>query len=64
MKGFKECVLWGDMGADRAADQYPTEKVCKTCIRKFDTPDNEIIVSVGRDLGQFDASKCYFSDQH
>lgn len=64
MRGFKECVLWGDMGSDRTSEQYPTEKVCKSCIRKFDKPENEIIVSVGRDLGMLDGSQCHFSDQH
>jgi hypothetical protein len=64
MRGFNECVLWGDMSADRASDQYPTEKVCKSCIRKFNKPDYEVIVSVGSDLGKLDASECFFADQH
>lgn len=64
MRGFNECVLWGDMSADRASDQYPTEKVCKSCIRKFSKSDNEVIVAVGKDLGQLDGSECHFNDQH
>lgn len=64
MREFKECTLYGDMASDSASEQYPTEKVCKSCIRKYDKPDEDVILSVGRSLGKGDASECYFSDGH
>ena len=64
MRSFSECVLWGDMSADRASEQYPTKKVCKSCIGKFSKPGNDVIVSLGADLGQLDGSECFFADQH
>jgi hypothetical protein len=64
VRNFAECVLWGNLSSDKASDQYPTEKVCKSCIRAFDKPGKEIIVSVGRELGQLDESECFFADRH
>lgn len=64
MRNFKECVVWGDLGSDRTSEQYPTEIVCEDCVRRFDKPDVELIVSVNRDVGEHDESECYFSDRH
>lgn len=64
MRKFKECTLWGDMSSDRASEQYPVEKVCLSCIRKFSNSDQEVIVSVGSDAGQGPGEECYFSETH
>lgn len=64
MRKFHECTLWGDMSADRASEQYPTEKVCKSCIRKFGKADQEVIASVGPEVGAGDASECFFAESH
>ncbi len=64
MRKFHECTLWGDMSSDRASEQYPTEKVCKSCIKKFTKGDQEVIVSVGGEVGSGDGEECYFADTH
>lgn len=64
MRNFRECTLWGDMSSDRTSDQYPVEKLCLSCIRKFSKPDQEVIVSVGPDAGKGPGAECYFSETH
>jgi len=64
MRHFFECTMWGDLSSDRASEQYPTEKVCASCIRKFKKPDLEIIVAVGSDLGYDDGNECFLVDRH
>jgi hypothetical protein len=44
---FKECTIWGDMGSDSAADQYPQVVVCTDCIEVNEGEDSPI-VTVGR----------------
>lgn len=64
MRSFRECTLWGNMNSDCTSDQYPVEKVCLSCIRKFSKPDQEVIVSVGPDAGKGPGEECFFSETH
>lgn len=57
---FKLCTIWGDMMADRAADQYPQEPLCTDCIAAEEADgENSRIVSVGEALTDSD-TVCYF----
>lgn len=59
---FRFCTIWGDMMADRAADQYPQEPVCTDCIAAEEAKGKDSrIVSVGGTLADSDAV-CYFCE--
>ena len=57
------CMIWGDMSADSAADQYPTVAVCESCIKdqKSRGEDNQI-VSDGAELVTDESETCHFCD--
>lgn len=59
---LKSCVVFGDLSADSAADQYPTEPVCTDCIEsEAKRREDNRIISVGevvKDRG----AMCYFCD--
>ena len=57
------CEVWGDMGADRTADQYPTVAVCEDCIKEQESSgeDNQII-SCGTKLVTDKNEICHFCD--
>lgn len=53
---MKECILWGDMSSDSAAEQYPQEPVCLDCIVEEQAKgEDSRIVSVGADASDSDA---------
>lgn len=58
MKDWKHCMIWGDMSADSAADQYPEVNVCGSCIAEDNQRGEDAqIVNV---LGPYDSD--YGSD--
>ncbi|MBN8735890.1 MAG: hypothetical protein J0H27_06445 [Xanthomonadales bacterium] len=59
------CEIWGDLAADRAADQYPTVPVCADCISADQNTSGEDkrILSVG-DVVNDPREECYFRDNH
>jgi hypothetical protein len=59
---LKSCVVVGDLSADSAVDQYPTEPVCADCIEtEAKRREDNRIVSVGDVVNDRDAM-CYFCD--
>lgn len=62
---MKTCMVWGDMSADRASDQYPSVTVCDDCaeVHSVGSEDQDAaIISVGA----FDPSfgdVCHFCDK-
>ncbi|WP_287595750.1 hypothetical protein [Thermomonas sp.] len=55
--------VWGDMSADRTADQYPTVAVCEDCIKAQEQSgeDNQL-VSGGTELVTDTDETCHFCD--
>ena len=59
---LKMCMVWGDMSADSAADQYPEVPVCTDCIAAEEkSGEDSQIVSVGDTVKDSDAT-CHFCD--
>lgn len=38
---MKSCAVWGDLGADRTDDQYPTVNYCDECFELLSKPDED-----------------------
>jgi hypothetical protein len=59
---LRTCVVWGDLAADSAADQYPEVPVCEDCIQaEQKSGEDSQIVSVGGPVSDKDAT-CHFCD--
>jgi hypothetical protein len=60
---MKTCVVWGDMLADSASDQYPSVAVCDACAEtesKGSEDQEPAIVSVGSFDPGFGDFECHF----
>jgi len=60
---MKTCVVWGDMSADSASDQYPTVTVCDECVvsHSESSEDHDAeIVSIDSSGPMFSGDECYF----
>lgn len=54
-------MVWGDMTADSAADQYPQANVCPECVAEQEAAmeDNQIVAVEG-DFDSALGPECYF----
>lgn len=57
---MKSCVVWGDMGADSAADQYPTVNVCNDCVAAIAGTEDCQIVTVEGGYDDSLGDECHF----
>lgn len=48
---MKTCVIYGDMSADSAADQYPTVNLCNDCVATDDAQgeNHQIVIKQAYD---------------
>ncbi len=61
---MKSCEIWGDMSADRIADQYPTVTCCDECFNELHGKEDTPIVT---GPGPFDPAygeECHFCGKH
>lgn len=57
---MKTVVVWGNMSADRTADQYPTENVCDECFKTESAKEESKIV---QEVDKYDPAygdECFF----
>ncbi len=60
---MKTCMVWGDMSADKASDQYPSVAVCNDCAEteSIGSEDTDAAILT---VGSFDPSlgeeACHF----
>lgn len=57
---MKSCQIWGDLGADRVDEQYPTVTVCDACVAENRGGEDAAIVGV---VGSYDPAygdECHF----
>lgn len=60
---FKTAMLYGDMSADSAADQYPQVTVCENCIEEDSKRgEDQIIVQITGDYDSIYGEECYICD--
>ncbi|MFK7088672.1 hypothetical protein AAFM71_07630 [Chromobacterium violaceum] len=59
---MKACQIWGDTGADRVADQYPTVPVCDECFTKYYGKEDSPIVSGPDSYDPAYGDECHFCD--
>jgi hypothetical protein len=60
---MKTCMVWGDMSADSAADQYPSVSVCDECIADDAKSENPQIVSIEGGFDSAYGDECHFCDK-
>lgn len=60
---MKACMVWGDMSADRASDQYPTVNVCDECIAADAESEDPQIVSIDGNFDEAYGEECHFCDK-
>jgi len=59
---MRTCVVWGDMAADRASDQYLTVVVCDRCVAEDKGSENPQILKDH----EYDSSygdRCHFCEK-
>jgi hypothetical protein len=60
---MKTCVVWGDMSADRASDQYPSVAVCDDCAKTESVGSDDrdaAIISVEAFDPAYGDDECHF----
>lgn len=57
---MKSCQIWGDLSADRVADQYPIVTVCDDCTKANSEGEDAAIVMVVCDYDYAYGDECHF----
>jgi len=60
---MKTCMVWGDMTADSAADQYPLVTVCDECVKSIAGKEDSPIVAIEGGYDYAHGEECHFCDK-